>query len=450
MEIRSFDSSTRNAGAIIKTSGRDVKYENKYNNEETLRGSSLYEDRNLNSRTQYQVTPKSNDLNRSSRNGIENDENDDDIDEIDVTYPTSSKRNSLRPQTPSTFLLGNNTNFLNKKINEVRTKLNNSTSESKNSQSTKYSNRKIPENINNNDSNNNSNNISEIVDSEENENNFAEIEIMSDSITHPNIRPEDYFQLNYFKLLKTNILDFIQTPPPKGYQIRCKLVINKGIFNEYLFYIETADNKDFLIMSTSRKKTSPSLCFAINTVNSNDPKNTIKFGRLTANLARSSYSLVGNLDESDNEIIEATSPRPKSAVKKENCIKYFNLDYNYKIIGYSKPKDLAVDLLLIDQIDQHNIDESSITTMFNRVSKNKVFVSKKPEFDPVSKKFKLDFKGRAKLPSSNNVQIIEDSKQNAIVFQLGKVLTKHYNCDFAYPMNAFQAFGIAISCISRN
>ena len=67
------------------------------------------------------------------------------------------------------------------------------------------------------------------------------------------------------------------------------------------------------------------------------------------------------------------------------------------------------------------------------------------------KKFKLDFNGRASCSSSNNFQLIdcENNSPNSVVYQCAKWKTNVYNIDFKYPVNAFQAFSIAISCLSK-
>ena len=49
------------------------------------------------------------------------------------------------------------------------------------------------------------------------------------------------FENEFFKQLVYDTVDFIQTPPPKDITIRCKITVIKGIFNEYLFYIEDAN-----------------------------------------------------------------------------------------------------------------------------------------------------------------------------------------------------------------
>jgi hypothetical protein len=77
-------------------------------------------------------------------------------------------------------------------------------------------------------------------------------------------------------------------------------------------------------------------------------------------------------------------------------------------------------------------------------------VTKKAEYDEQTKKHQQDFRGRACMPSTNNILLLEQNNADNVLFLLGKIEKKEYYCDFTYPFSAFSAFGLAASCLSRN
>jgi hypothetical protein len=278
-------------------------------------------------------------------------------------------------------------------------------------------------------------------------------------------RKEKYKNSDYIKLAKRSILDYIQTPAPAEFMIKCKIIVEKGMFNNYLFYLENyrGDNEDLLLMSTKRKKASTSLHFRIEAFESASigaGGHFIEFGKVASNFSRSSYTLIGNMDNENDENIDRSNSNLRSSSRAESRMsdkrnasskKYFDLEYNNKLVGHTKPKDINLELLVNDShSDTTNTSASLIESTFKREkSKRITLVTKKPEYDPATKKYKLDFGGRARLASCNNMQIIDNSNSSKVLFQLGKVKSKFYYCDYTYPFTAFQAFGLAISCLSR-
>jgi hypothetical protein len=232
------------------------------------------------------------------------------------------------------------------------------------------------------------------------------------------------------------------------------LIIDRGVFNEYTLYLENFNGGDLPLMTTRRKKASTKVMYQI--VILNESKENVKFGYVESNLTRRSYELVGNVlngNEGQNEFYENNKnsetnqhddrySSSKSINHKQEGINYFELEYTNKMIGRSKPKDLLLKL----EIPIHNKRANKSDVQM----KQKTLRSKKPDFDSKSKTYRLDFKGRARLPSTNNVQIVDENDSKTVVMQLGKMKSKHYSLDFSYPFCPFSAFGLAICCLSRN
>jgi Tub family len=59
--------------------------------------------------------------------------------------------------------------------------------------------------------------------------------------------------------------------------------------------------------------------------------------------------------------------------------------------------------------------------------------------------YRLNFRGRVTVPSVKNFQLVAPDDIDYIVGQFGKVGEDRFNLDFRAPLNAFQAFSIALS-----
>lgn len=245
-------------------------------------------------------------------------------------------------------------------------------------------------------------------------------------------KPNDFSNL-YFEFLVYDTIDFIQTTPSNDLMVRCKVIVDKGMFNQYAFYLE--DNfGGYLLLKACRKKTFKQYFYSISTANSDT---SYKFGHLSSNYTRGEYALTGNYDDND-----------KTSEKK-----YSDVQFTTRMIGSTKPKDLLAELLLFENDERQSLEQQksdSMSNMFRREVKRSVrLTTKKPYFDPKTKTYRLKFDGRVKMPSSNNLQLIDESKPDTTVFQLGKIKSKVYSCDFTYPFCAFSAFAMAVTCLSR-
>ncbi len=132
--------------------------------------------------------------------------------------------------------------------------------------------------------------------------------------------------------------------------------------------------------------------------------------------------------------------------------KYADVEFTTKYIGSTRPKDLNIEIVLFDKSTKHKDEEEqrSVGAMFHRTTKSNVcLTTKKPIYDSKTRTYKLKFEGRVKIPSSNNLQLIDNSNPEDILFQMGKLKSKCYSCDFKYPFCAMNAFGLAVTCLSR-
>ena len=226
-----------------------------------------------------------------------------------------------------------------------------------------------------------------------------------------------------------NITEYIKTPGPLEHMIKCKLQVKKGLFNEYYFYLEKSSQTSSIqfLMQAMRKTTTLNAFYWIYA-------NQKRFGYLKSNLNKSNYFLIGDVN-----VDGANSGK-----------KYFDLDFEQKkILAKPSPQDIQIEIILNDDLTTTMNNNNNNNNLFEKkLNKRFRIQTKKPYWDASTKKYKLDFKGRATRASSNNFQLI-DCESNSLVYQCAKWKSNLYNIDFKYPINAFQAFGIAISCLSK-
>jgi len=71
-----------------------------------------------------------------------------------------------------------------------------------------------------------------------------------------------------------------------------------------------------------------------------------------------------------------------------------------------------------------------------------VFESKEPVFE--NGNFRLNFRGRVSVPSVKNFQLVSPDDIDHVICQFGKIGEDRYHLDFKTPLNAFQAFALAL------
>jgi len=286
------------------------------------------------------------------------------------------------------------------------------------------------------------------------ENKKEEVEVDEYGMDH---RKNDFNSLDYFKpILKGDALQFVLSTPPANKTIRTKVVINGGLFHSYSMYLLNEHGKDVLLMTTETKRLTTNTYQWIHVMRDDEiDRKGVKFGRYTSNFLRTSYKLVGYLDEDLEEQQESESAENKATNDHENKrqttqsdddnepknVSFFDITYKNRVIANSQPKIFDLSYFLGANPNGTNSKNSKEVMMLT---------TKKPEFDEQSKKHQQDFRGRACMPSTNNILVVEQDRTDNVLFLLGKFEKKEFYCDFTYPFSAFSAFGLAASCLSRN
>jgi len=247
-----------------------------------------------------------------------------------------------------------------------------------------------------------------------------------------------------------NSLDFILTPPPQGQIVNCKIICRKGLFTDYYFYLElpsfvksSNSNQMKLLMKAYRRVASAKSYYLIDASFNTEEvvENTLN------NQVELNTSLQLNESTSSNNALNCA--RIVSNINR----KKFKLDLNKTSLSHlernilniqfksalNEPRKICADAFLCSG-NEIKVEQNKVTYFLK---------NRQPYFDLAKKRFVLKYNGRAKRSSKNNFQIVDESSPDDIIMQLGKVETCIYNCDFAFPLCAVQAFGFAMASFCR-
>jgi tubby-related protein 1 len=161
-------------------------------------------------------------------------------------------------------------------------------------------------------------------------------------------------------------------------------------------------------------------------------------GKLRAkNVNRTEYALVGqNSDKEEfggilfdrlsfvTQLKEGSQPRKMSIVVPELAADYTPVPHRI----YDEDTDGMSEML-----------KQADLTVIKRVH---VFESNEPVFE--NGNYRLNFRGRVSVPSVKNFQLVSPHDIDDIICQFGKIGEDRFHLDFKAPLNAFQAFSLAL------
>ena len=73
---------------------------------------------------------------------------------------------------------------------------------------------------------------------------------------------------------------------------------------------------------------------------------------------------------------------------------------------------------------------------------NKIYSSKDPVFERGN--YRLNFNGRVTMASVKNFQLASPADPDEVICQFGKIADDKFHLDYKTPLNAFQAFCLAL------
>ena len=230
----------------------------------------------------------------------------------------------------------------------------------------------------------------------------------------------------YRPIFDSDTLTFILTPAPKDQMISCKIVCQKGIFTDFFFYIEKLgqESTNLLLMRAIRKVSTAKPTFSIMPVNHTDAvcRSSHTCARFSSNLKKRNF----RLDLTNDHLQHLTNDKI--------------LDVTFETQP-NEPPSITANATLCNGVNGSVKQKKDTINFFMQ--------NLKPKYDPERKKFVLAYNGRAKRTSKHNFQIASEAEPQVGIMQLGKIDSYIFNCDYAYPLCALQAFAFGISSLCR-
>ena len=171
--------------------------------------------------------------------------------------------------------------------------------------------------------------------------------------------------------------------------------------------------------------------------------------------SKNSGNFIGKLRARDMQRTEYVLLNASGAEREEIAGFMFDrLDVMTSITEGSQPRKLLVVIPPLDSVGVPipnrvaigNEETGSIINVLRypaRTSGLHVLQTKEPTF--INGNYRLNFRGRVKIPSVKNFQIVSSDNVDNVLVQFGKIGDDRFHLDFKAPFNAVQAFALALS-----
>ncbi|EPZ35386.1 Tubby domain-containing protein [Rozella allomycis CSF55] len=126
--------------------------------------------------------------------------------------------------------------------------------------------------------------------------------------------------------------------------------------------------------------------------------------------------------------------------------------YEPNVLGFKGPRKMTILLPSMLQGGIRTIIQPRIKseTILERYKENQLddiltLYNKSPQWNEETQSYVLNFNGRVTMASVKNFQVVHKNDLDYVVLQFGRVSPDVFTMDFQYPLNALQAFGIALT-----
>eukprot|EP01006_Ploeotia_vitrea_P035505 TRINITY_DN65895_c10_g4_i1.p1 TRINITY_DN65895_c10_g4~~TRINITY_DN65895_c10_g4_i1.p1 ORF type:complete len:399 (-),score=0.22 TRINITY_DN65895_c10_g4_i1:9-1205(-) len=182
-------------------------------------------------------------------------------------------------------------------------------------------------------------------------------------------------------------------------------------------------------------------------------------GHVSSNLTKKSGNYIGKLRARNYQRTEYSLLTQNTERKEEIAGVVFDRYGIYdQIKEGTQPRKISV---IIPPLDKNNgsipyypdgnnnnnnkdDDERSMVDLLksSEYGRMHIFESKDPTFEKGN--YRLNFNGRVTVPSVKNFQLVPPTNINNVTCQFGKVGAEHFHLDYKAPLNAVQAFALAL------
>ncbi|CAK8697118.1 unnamed protein product [Clavelina lepadiformis] len=244
--------------------------------------------------------------------------------------------------------------------------------------------------------------------------------------------------------------NFCMQPAPQGYTIKCRITrdkkgIDRHAFPTYFLHYERDDGKKIFILAGRKRKRSKTSNYLIS-VDATDlsREGESYIGKLRSNMMGTKFTVFDNGKKWGDTELELD----RSNLREDLVA----ICYETNVLGFKGPRKMTVVIPGMNVSHERvkfkpiHERESILSRWQNKNMENLIELSNKtPVWNEDTQSYVLNFRGRVTQASIKNFQIIHQSDPEYIVMQFGKVENDVFTLDYNYPMNAVQAFAIALS-----
>ena len=118
------------------------------------------------------------------------------------------------------------------------------------------------------------------------------------------------------------------------------------------------------------------------------------------------------------------------------------VDYDKNFVGFMGPR--AFSATKVDPKAKKGKYINSLASILERNERSKLIMMKTAEPTLIRGKYRLDFEGKVRVPSSKNF-ILRHGNDQSLLF--GKVDKDSYLMEVGYPLSPFEAFGVCLTSL---
>ncbi|XP_043977015.1 tubby-related protein 1-like [Gambusia affinis] len=239
---------------------------------------------------------------------------------------------------------------------------------------------------------------------------------------------------------------FVMEPAPQGVTVKCRVTrdqrgVDKSLYPLYYLHLDN-EKKTFLLAGRKRKKsTTSNYLISIDATDlSRGGENFV--GKLRSNLMGTKFTVFDNALNPERALPDMSNARQELA----------GIIYETNVLGMKGPRRMTVIIPGMSKDNERvplrprNECDGLLVRYQNRRMENLIELrNKTPVWNEETASHVLNFNGRVTQASVKNFQIVHNKDLDYIVMQFGRIADDIFTLDYNYPMNAVQAFAIALS-----
>merc|ERR1719427_1869461 len=247
-----------------------------------------------------------------------------------------------------------------------------------------------------------------------------------------------------------NLELFCTRPAPQGFTMKCRVTrdkkgLDRHAYPTYFLHLERDDGKKIFLLAGRKRKKSKTSNYLISVDATDLSRNGESFiGKLRSNVIGTKFTVYN----SGVKYGKSGLKQDRSNQREELAL----ICYDTNVLGFKGPRKMTVVIPGMNSDHERvpfvpNHDKETIQARWQgKKMDNLIELSNKtPIWNDDTQSYVLNFKGRVTQASVKNFQIVHQSDPDHIVMQFGRVADDVFTVDYNYPMNAVQAFAIALS-----